>query len=65
MPPGGFNPYKIGVELFKDIERRWDKGPARGGVGAPRFGIGASEAYDDKSMKGREKIFEVRASTTM
>src|SRR5213078_1317936 len=26
MEPGGFNPYKIGVELFKDIERRWDKG---------------------------------------
>ena len=22
MPPGGFNPYKIGVEMFKDIERR-------------------------------------------
>src|SRR6185503_4753112 len=26
MPPGGFNPYKIGVELFRDIEDRWDKG---------------------------------------
>ncbi|VAX41187.1 FIG004684: SpoVR-like protein, partial [hydrothermal vent metagenome] len=26
MPPGGFNPYKIGVEMFKDIERRWDRG---------------------------------------
>jgi stage V sporulation protein R len=24
MPPGGFNPYKIGVELWKDIERRWN-----------------------------------------
>jgi stage V sporulation protein R len=26
MGPGGFNPYKIGVEMFKDIERRWNKG---------------------------------------
>jgi hypothetical protein len=26
MPPGGFNPYKIGLELFKDIERRWNRG---------------------------------------
>jgi stage V sporulation protein R len=26
MPPGGFNPYKIGVELWKEIERRWNMG---------------------------------------
>ena len=26
MPPGGFNPYKIGIELFRDIEDRWNKG---------------------------------------
>src|SRR5262245_36202235 len=59
MPPGGFNPYKIGVELFKDIERRWDKGQH-----GPRWeeirAIGGKAAHDDKSMKGREKIFEVR-----
>ena len=59
MPPGGFNPYKIGVELFKDIERRWDTGQH-----GPRWEdineIGRKEAFDDKSMKGRDKIFEVR-----
>ncbi len=59
MPPGGFNPYKIGVELFKDIERRWDRGQH-----GPRWedigDIGVKEALDDKSMKGRAKIFEVR-----
>jgi stage V sporulation protein R len=59
MPPGGFNPYKIGVELFKDIERRWDTGQH-----GPRWEdlgeLGAKAAYDDKSMRGREKIFEVR-----
>ncbi|MBL8999763.1 MAG: SpoVR family protein [Phycisphaerae bacterium] len=59
MPPGGFNPYKIGVELFKDIERRWNTGQH-----GPRWEdineIGRKEAFDDRSMKGREKIFEVR-----
>ena len=59
MPPGGFNPYKIGVEMFKDIERRWDKGQ-HGPKWEDLEGIGAKQAFDDKSMKGREKIFEVR-----
>ena len=59
MPPGGFNPYKIGVELFKDIERRWDRGQH-----GPRWeeveAIGGKARFDDKSMGGRAKIFEVR-----
>jgi len=59
MPPGGFNPYKIGVEMFKDIERRWNTGQ-HGRAWEALEGIGQKEAYDDKSMKGREKIFEVR-----
>ncbi len=59
MPPGGFNPYKIGVELFKDIERRWDRGQ-HGPAWERLETIGARERFDDRSMKGREKIFEVR-----
>ncbi len=59
MPPGGFNPYKIGVEMFKDIERRWDRGQ-HGPAWERLTDIGAKERFDDKSMKGREKIFEVR-----
>ncbi|MDX2118951.1 MAG: SpoVR family protein [Planctomycetota bacterium] len=59
MPPGGFNPYKIGVELFKDIERRWNTGQ-HGAAWEALDDIGAKEAFDDKSMKGRDKIFEVR-----
>ena len=59
MPAGGFNPYKIGVELFKDIERRWNRGQH-----GPRWerleNLGEREAFDDKSGKGREKIFEIR-----
>ncbi len=58
-PPGGFNPYKIGLELFRDIEERWNSG--RHGAAWERLeGLGAQERHDDRSMKGREKIFEVR-----
>jgi stage V sporulation protein R len=59
MEPGGFNPYKIGVELFKDIERRWNSGQ-HGPAWERLESVGAKDAFDDKSMKGREKIFEVR-----
>ena len=53
------NPYKIGFELFMDIEDRWNKG---------RFGreyeectdIKAREDWDKQVGKGREKVFEVR-----
>jgi stage V sporulation protein R len=59
MPAGGFNPYKIGVEMFKDIERRWDQGQ-HGAAWERLEGVGDKERFDDRSMKGREKIFEVR-----
>ncbi|HRJ48946.1 MAG TPA: SpoVR family protein, partial [Phycisphaerales bacterium] len=59
MPPGGFNPYKIGVELFKDIERRWDKGQ-HGSAWETIDTLGSKESFDDKSLGGRAKIFEVR-----
>ncbi|MGP1310704.1 MAG: SpoVR family protein [Phycisphaerales bacterium] len=56
---GGFNPYKIGIELFRDIERRWDAG--RHGAAWERLEtLGARESFDDRSMGGRDKIFEVR-----
>jgi stage V sporulation protein R len=53
------NPYKLGVELFRDIEDRWNKG---------RFGkeydecedLGVRERWDKKLGLGREKVFEVR-----
>ncbi|NIM19451.1 MAG: SpoVR family protein [Candidatus Latescibacteria bacterium] len=57
--PGVINPYKLGLELFKDIEYRWDTG---------RFGKEYEECDDlqEKSSwnlntgEGREKIFQVR-----
>jgi stage V sporulation protein R len=59
MSPGGFNPYKVGIELFREIEERWNKG---------QFGkewnecddIRARRGWDKKLGLGREKIFEVR-----
>ncbi len=53
------NPYKRGVELFRDIEDRWNKG---------RFGkdyeecdaLESRENWDRQLGLGREKIFEVR-----
>jgi stage V sporulation protein R len=58
--PGQINPYKMGVELFRHIEERWDKG---------RFGQ-EYQSCDDPELRrrwhkptnlGREKIFEVRS----
>ena len=58
-PPGGFNPYKLGIELFRDIEDRWNKG---------KFGREYDECTDLREKKnwdkklglGKKKIFEVR-----
>ncbi|MFW5653958.1 MAG: SpoVR family protein [Planctomycetota bacterium] len=59
MQAGGFNPYKIGVEIFKDIERRWDRGQ-HGPAWEALEGIGEREAWDDGSREGRDKMFQVR-----
>src|SRR5947209_8569457 len=56
---GRLNPYKLGIELLRDIEMRWNTG---------RFGKEFDECDDlDKKRKwdknlglGRKKIFEVR-----
>jgi len=57
--PGRLNPYKLGLELFRDIEDRWNKG---------KFGKEYEECddmverkhWDKKLGLGRKKIFEVR-----
>ena len=56
---GQLNPYKMGVELFRDIEERWNKG---------RFGLewerntdmAVRRNWDQQLGLGQEKIFEVR-----
>ena len=59
MSPQSYNPYKVGIELFRDIEERWNKG---------QFGREWQECDDVREKKhwntnagiGHEKIFEVR-----
>ena len=59
MQPGRVNPYKVGIELFRDIEDRWNRG---------KFGKEYEECddmvikakWDKKLNLGRQKIFEVR-----
>ncbi len=61
MSKQNINPYKIGIELMRDIEYRWNRG---------MFGKDYNECsdmreklnWDTKLGKGREKIFEVRKS---
>jgi stage V sporulation protein R len=56
---GRLNPYKLGVELFRDIEDRWNRG---------KFGKEYDECDDWQAKKnwdkqvglGQKKIFEVR-----
>ena len=58
--PGRLNPYKLGVELYRHIEDRWNKG---------RFGkewdrcdnLEARQEWDRRTGLGRKKIFQVRA----
>jgi len=59
MPPGGFNPYKIGLDLFRDIEDRWNKGKF-GREYETATDLGAKDRWDTGLGQGREKIFEVR-----
>ena len=57
---GQLNPYKLGVELYRHIEERWDRG---------QFGkeweecddLSAKKNWDLRLGLGKEKIFEVRA----
>lgn len=59
MSRQNINPYKIGIELYRDIEYRWNTG---------RFGKEYNECedmhvkanWDKKLGLGRQKIFEVR-----
>jgi stage V sporulation protein R len=57
--PGRLNPYKLGLELLRDVEDRWNRG---------RFGKEYEECEDlrvkknwDKQLGlGRQKLFEIR-----
>ena len=56
---GQLNPYKLGLELFRHVEDRWNRG---------RFGkewndcedMATKRSWDHRLGQGRQKIFEVR-----
>ena len=59
MSPTQMNPYKIGLELFRDIEDRWNKGQF--GLEWERCEDMETRAHWDKQLGlGREKLFQVR-----
>ncbi len=59
MSPSRLNPYKIGIELFREIEERWNRGQF-GEEYANCENWEARQKWDKQVGLGREKIFEVR-----
>jgi stage V sporulation protein R len=59
MSPTSFNPYKVGIELFRHIEHRWDRGQF-GKEWVECTDIAQKKNWDTKAGQGREKIFQVR-----
>jgi stage V sporulation protein R len=57
--PGRLNPYKIGIELWRDIEHRWNRGMF-GAEWEACDSLAEREAWDRQTGLGQEKIFEVR-----
>jgi stage V sporulation protein R len=57
---GQLNPYKLGVELYRHIEERWDKGQF-GREWEECDSMETRRAWDRRTGMGRQKIFEVRA----
>jgi stage V sporulation protein R len=57
--PGRINPYKIGLELYRDIEDRWNRG-AFGPDYENCDDLQTRKNWDRQLGLGREKVFEVR-----
>lgn len=57
--PGQLNPYKLGYELWRHIEERWNKGQF--GTEWNRCDVMAEKhAWDKRLGQGQQKIFDVR-----
>ncbi|MBI4410420.1 MAG: SpoVR family protein [Gemmatimonadetes bacterium] len=57
--PGRLNPYKLGLELWRDIEERWNKG-RHGSDWEACDDFEARKNWDTREGRGRERMFEVR-----
>jgi stage V sporulation protein R len=59
VQPGRLNPYKLGLELWRDVEERWNKG-RHGPDWDACDDYEERQRWDTGTMEGRAKIFEVR-----
>ena len=59
VQPGHLNPYALGLELYRDIEDRWNRG-AFGAEYEACENLQARREWDRKLGLGRQKVFEVR-----
>jgi stage V sporulation protein R len=57
--PGRLNPYKLGIELWRDVEERWNRG-RHGSEWEACDDYVARQKWDTGAMAGRDRIFEVR-----
>ncbi len=57
--PGRLNPYKLGVELFRNITERWDKGQF-GAEWDDCTSLAEKQSWDRRLGLGNQKVFEVR-----
>src|SRR5687767_3899466 len=58
--PGQLNPYKLGVELYRHIEDRWNKGQF-GREWEECENLDFKRSWDMQLGLGRQKIFQVRS----
>jgi stage V sporulation protein R len=59
VSPGRLNPYKIGLELYRDIEDRWNRG-AFGPEWENCDNMRQRREWDRNLGLGRQKVYEVR-----
>ncbi|MDB4952826.1 MAG: SpoVR family protein [Myxococcales bacterium] len=57
--PGKLNPYKLGIELYRNIEERWNKGQY-GKEWDECDSMEQKRNWDRRTNLGRQKIFDVR-----
>ncbi len=60
VAPGQLNPYKLGVELYRHIEQRWNKGQF-GREWEDCDNLDHKKSWDMQLGLGRDKIFQVRS----
>ncbi|MGQ9692790.1 MAG: SpoVR family protein [Thermaceae bacterium] len=58
LAPQGLNPYRLGYLLLREVEERWNKG--RFGPEYEALPLGEKLCYEQPTLMGKEKLFQVR-----